>query len=397
MAPKPTTLAPIHLEGTTLEGGGQLLRIALGLASLTKKPINITNIRGRRAGGGGLKAQHLTSVQWLGEACNARLSGVGPKSKEITFTPGSHTNLEQGSEVRITQSTPGSINLVLQAVLPYLLLSGPRAPIRLCVTGGTNVSNSPSHEYVAEVLVPMLALIGIPPIEATIQSRGWSQGSTSLGSVTYTIGPLTTKLSAFQLTNRGEIIRVKAVVIAPRDTEQHFRDELDLMFEKRETRFFGASPSSVDVEITFEDSHHEKRYYILLVATTSTGVKLGRDWLYDGGVRPGKTERIVPTMVKRVSDDLLGEIVHGGCVDEYMRDQLVVFQALADGKSRVYGGMTGNAFVPPSLHAQTAMWVAKEIIGVEFDDEGQCEGVGYVPDGSEEVAELASAVDAMGI
>jgi len=241
------------------------------------------------------------------------------------------------------------------------------------------VSNSPSHEYVVEVLIPMLRLIGIPPIEAVVQSRGWSQGSTSLGSVTYTITPLNTKLHAFQLTHRGDIVCIKAVVIAPRDTEQQFREELDVMFEKREARFFGPDPSSVDVEVTFEDSRHEKRYYILLVATASTGVKLGRDWLYDGGVRPGKTERIVPTMVKRVSNDLLGEMAHGGCVDEYMRDQLVVFQTLACGRSRVSGGMKADAFVSPSLHAQTAMWVAKEMTGVELDDEGGCEGVGYVP------------------
>jgi RNA 3'-terminal phosphate cyclase (ATP) len=391
-----TQPVPIHLEGTTLEGGGQLLRVALGLASLTKKPINITNIRGRRSGGGGLKAQHLTSVQWLGQACNARLSGVGLKSKEITFTPAQDRARleidEQGGEIRINQSTPGSINLVMQAILPYLLFSGARSPIRLRITGGTNVSNSPSHEYILEVLIPMLSLIGIPHVEATVHSRGWSQGSTRLGSVIYTITPLTSKLPAFQLIDRGDIRRLKAVVIAPRDTEQHFRDELDAMFEKRESRFFGSN-TSAEVEITFDNSHHEKRYYLLLVATSTTGVKLGRDWLYDQGVRPGKTERIVPTMVKKVSDDLLTEIEHGGCVDEYMRDQLVVFQALADGRSRVAGGHKGNALVQPSLHARTAMWVAKEIIGVVFDEEGGCEGIGYVLGGGEgEVDDLIKAV-----
>jgi RNA 3'-terminal phosphate cyclase (ATP) len=208
MAPGPKTPLPIQLEGTTLEGGGQLLRIAIGLSSLTKTPIHITNIRGKRSGGGGLKAQHLTSIQWLGEACNARISGAGLKSKEITFTPSAAkqgTNSEAGAEgVRIKQTTPGSVDLVLQAILPYILFSGSQPPVCVRITGGTNVSNSPSVDYIAQVLVPMLQLIGIPHIDNQIHSRGWSQGSTSLGSVTYTITPLTSRLPAFQLVHRGK-------------------------------------------------------------------------------------------------------------------------------------------------------------------------------------------------
>ncbi|OAL00946.1 RNA 3'-terminal phosphate cyclase [Phaeosphaeriaceae sp. SRC1lsM3a] len=384
MAPKLKIPVPIHLEGTTLEGGGQLLRIALGLSSLTRKPINITNIRGKRSGGGGLKAQHLNCVQWLGKACDARLSGVGLKSKEVTFTPkqsndGTNFSLdEQGGELRITQSTPGSINLILQAILPYILFSSASSPIRVTITGGTNVSNSPSYDYITEVLIPMLKLIGIPRMTARLHSRGWSQGTTRVGSATYTITPLRTRLSSFTLTSRGSISHIKAIVIAPRESEQHFRDELGFMFEKRESRFFSDNSTSISsattTEITFEPSHHEKRYYLLLVATSSNGIKLGRDWLYDHAIRPGKTERIVPTMVKLVSDELLAEIEHGGCVDEFMRDQVVVYQALAEGRSEVDGGRSGEGerkkVVEPSLHARTAMWVVKEMLGTEFDGEG---------------------------
>lgn len=296
-----------------------------------------------------------------------------PQQDGPAFKPDS-----RGDEFRITQSTPGSTNLILQAILPYLLFSGSPSPIRIRITGGTNVSNSPSYDYIHEVLLPILTLIGIPPIKPQLHSRGWSQGSTSLGSTTYTITPLTTKLPAFNLTHRGAITNVKAIVIAPRSTEQHFRDELDIMFDKRAHLFFGPENTSPGIEITFEPSHHDKRYYILLVATSSTGIKLGRDWLYDHAIRPGKTEKIVPTMVKRVSDDLLEDIAHGGCVDEYMRDQVVVFQALAQGRSEVFGGKKGEGgLVEPSLHARTAMWVAGEMVGVEFDREGACVGVGF--------------------
>ncbi|KAH7091640.1 RNA 3'-terminal phosphate cyclase domain-containing protein [Paraphoma chrysanthemicola] len=374
---------PLHLEGSTLEGGGQLLRVALGLSALIKKPINITNIRGKRHGGGGLKAQHLTCVQWLGQACNARLSGIGLKSKEITFSPSQNPtslNIDStGGEIRITQNTPGSINLVFQAILPFLLFSGASSPIRVRISGGTNVSNSPSHEYISEVLLPMLTHIGIPSSSVQLHSRGWSQGRTCVGSMTFTIKPLTGKLPAFSLVERGSITRVKAIIVAPRETERDFRDELELMFDKRASMIFGANTQDWDTDIMFEPSHHEKRYSLLLIATSSTGIKLGRDWLYDQAIRPGKSEHIPRTMVKQVSDELLGEIAHGGCVDEYARDQVVVFQALAEGKSRVDAGLKDGVNNRLSLHTRTAMWVAEKMLGVKFDEEGGCEGIAFDP------------------
>lgn len=276
MAPLKPYIA-IHLEGTTLEGGGQLLRIAIGLSSLTKIPVNITNIRGKRSGGGGLKAQHLTSVQWLGKASSARVSGMGLKSKEITFTPSTKStpsSASSGIDYNISQSTPGSVNLIFQAILPYLLFSGLQEPVTIRLTGGTNVSNSPSCDYVEQVLLPMFCRIGIPSITSQLHSRGWSQGSTRLGSVSYTIKALASPLSAFTLTERGEIKSVRATIIAPRGTEQHFRDELDVSFDKYGDRIFGERDPEVDV--TYEDSRHDKRFYLLMVATTTTGVKLGK-------------------------------------------------------------------------------------------------------------------------
>ncbi|KAF3052055.1 hypothetical protein E8E11_006165 [Didymella keratinophila] len=377
----PSTSEAIHLEGTTLEGGGQLLRIALGLSSLTAKPVHITNIRGKRSGGGGLKAQHLTSMLWLGQASNARIIGAGLKSKEITFIPhplpSTRPNI-LADHVSISQSTPGSIALVLQAILPYLLFSGAQTPIQLRITGGTNVSNSPSIDYVEQVLLPVLSLIGIASISCTLHSRGWSTGRTCLGNATFSITPLTTTLPAFHLISRGPIASVHATILAPSGTEREFRDNLDLMFAKRHSRFFGTTPDP-EITIAFSPSHHEKRYYLLLVATSSTGMKLGRDWLYDGGVRAGKTSQIIPNIVRKVSDDLLAEVVHGGCVDEWMADQLVVYQALAKGVSRIDHGSKSGGKVEASLHTKTAVWVAETVVEARFNAEGGCEGVGFRP------------------
>lgn len=44
---------PILIDGSTGEGGGQLIRLAVGLASLISQPIRIINIRQGRPGRGG--------------------------------------------------------------------------------------------------------------------------------------------------------------------------------------------------------------------------------------------------------------------------------------------------------------------------------------------------------
>ena len=60
------------------------------------------------------------------------------------------------------------------------------------------------------------------------------------------------------------------------------------------------------------------------------------------------------------------------------------------------GGTRDGKPVELSLHVRTAMWVAERIVGVEFDKEGGCEGMAFVPGGTqysaEEGAQLAEAL-----
>jgi RNA 3'-terminal phosphate cyclase (ATP) len=52
----------VKLDGRTGEGGGQLVRVAVALAALTRTPLRIDNVRGNREGkrgGGGLDTSSL--------------------------------------------------------------------------------------------------------------------------------------------------------------------------------------------------------------------------------------------------------------------------------------------------------------------------------------------------
>jgi RNA 3'-terminal phosphate cyclase (ATP) len=255
------------------------------------------------------------------------------------------------------------------------------------ITGGTNVSNSPSYEYFDQVLFPVLEKIGIPRIERKMIARGWSQGGAApqIGCVEYAVTPLARPLPAFQLTDRGRVERVHATVLAPRDAEARFCDMLRNAVSRNKGVIFGdgdADLASTAFSMSFEDSGHARRYYVLLVATTTTGMKLGRDCLYQGP--SGLTqEHIIKQAIGTAVRDLATEIRKGGCVDEHLRDQLVVFQGLAEGRSRVFGGREPNVaeerLAEPNLHAKTARWVLTEMLGVVFDEDGSCEGVGHRP------------------
>ncbi|MCJ1373876.1 hypothetical protein MMC20_005106 [Loxospora ochrophaea] len=424
-----TSPQPVALDGTTLEGGGQLLRVALALSSLTRTPIHVTNIRGKRGSksdpdkAGGLKPAHLACVEWLAKATGADTVGMEPRSRDLVFQPSlkgdaviptssrsgnenskaktKRINATQGSivdegvwkgicenglimrrQTQISLSSPGSVFLVLQAILPYILFFTPTSPaaplssdeaheaipVRITMEGGTNVTHSPSAEYADQVLFPMLqAKLGIPQIKMGLRKRGWTTGKIEMGSVSFDIIPLNpgSTLRAFSMTSRGRLTKLHVSIIAPGFAmREAIRSEVT---KRSQTQY-------PNVEILFpidEDSNHSKRLYLLLVAETSGMYRLGRDWLFDGKSKD-PSER-VQNLVSKVMADLSEELAHGGCVDEYMQDQLVIFQTLAKSTSLVARGEMQEL----SLHTLTARWVAEKMLGAEFSKDS-CQGIGFM-------------------
>lgn len=387
----------LEIDGRTLEGGGQLLRLAVGLSALSNVPVRITNIRGNRSAGGGLKPQHLACVKWLAHASNATISGAEKGSKTLFFAPGKvgqvspayvmKANGRAGDrfwECRLDIMTAGSTGLALQAILPFILFRPPKnndsslsdLPIRLTVSGGTNVSASPSYDYIEQVLLPTLHDIGLPPISAVLNKRGWSHGGSSIGSFTLDIPQRhSLRLSTFNLYPKDQKSpaskpqRIDATFIAPASAHAHMQTTLPLVLQS----YFGSSFSegTGNFGLSCEDSKHDKRYYLLLVATIPKSnddaacprvFRLGRDWLYDRKVR--SPEQTATELVERVSHDLHAEWCSGALVDEHMRDQLVVFQALAESGSRTFGGLSQDGTLrEPSLHTKTAEWIVMQMLG----------------------------------
>ena len=131
----------ILIDGSYLEGGGQVIRSAMAMSVVTGKACKVVNIRKNRKNPG-LKTQHLYAINALKEISNAKVKGLNLGSTELVFKPTKITH----KDISIKIPTAGSITLVLQALLLPLLYSN--KTIMVSFDGGaTDTVWSPSFEY----------------------------------------------------------------------------------------------------------------------------------------------------------------------------------------------------------------------------------------------------------
>src|SRR3989338_7831267 len=100
----------IQLDGSYLEGGGSIARVALALSTLTQQPFEITNIRKNRPQPG-LKSQHLFCIKALEKLCSAKSENAFLGSTGLKYWP----DKIGGKTIDIDIETAGSISLFLQA------------------------------------------------------------------------------------------------------------------------------------------------------------------------------------------------------------------------------------------------------------------------------------------
>lgn len=156
---------PLKIDGSHGEGGGQILRTALTLSCVTKRPIQIENIRHNRKVPG-LRPSHLSTIKILGKICNAQMEGASVGSTSIRFVPGEIQDTKLAENV----GTAGSISLILQAIIPAVSLAGKK--LNLHITGGTDVPWSPTCNYTKHVLSEAYSRIGIN-YTMNIKKRGY--------------------------------------------------------------------------------------------------------------------------------------------------------------------------------------------------------------------------------
>ena len=155
----------LEIDGAHGEGGGQIVRSALGLAIATGRGFRVANVRGRRAKGGLLR-QHLTAAQAARAICGGVVSGDQLGSRELTFTPGPAVP----GAYRFAIGSAGSTLLVVQALLPALVTTPGAWTLEL--EGGTHNPTAPSFEFFDRALAPLLRRMGVA-VTATLHRPGF--------------------------------------------------------------------------------------------------------------------------------------------------------------------------------------------------------------------------------
>lgn len=364
------------IDGSRLEGGGQILRNAVSYGAVLGRAVEVRNVRANRRPKPGLRPQHLTGMRLAADICGGHLRGDAIGSTEVGYEPPS--SREKASEISKgvkdgegdrtfvgDTGTAGSICLLLQTALPCALFAAvrsfPPSAVDLELRGGTNASMAPQVDYLTDVFLPAATEgFGLPPIDIHVERRGYfPRGG---GIVRARIPPMTEKMRPIRLVERGRVadIRIRAFHAGkvPRWVAQKMADAA---VKTLRIEAWGDADAALPsdfrpkVEVVEDKSAVGSGSGLILVARTGTGCLLAGSALGRPKVRAEKTG-------EEAARELASALKAGGCVDEWLQDQLVLFMALAGGESEVLTGCL-------TLHTQTAIGVAEELTGVSFEVE----------------------------
>lgn len=299
----------LRIDGSLGEGGGQVLRTALSLAALLKRPVEFFNIRAKRKKSG-LRPQHLTAVKALAEIAAAELHGAHVNSTELFFAP----QTIQGGQYRFDIGTAGAASLVFAAVLPPLLFT--TAPSRVVITGGTHVPFSPPIHYIDSVFLPALRQMG-GQVAVTLRRWGWyPKGG---GEIEVNINPCKV-LQPFQSADRGKLNCLR-LLVGLSNLPAHIAEREAAYVKNR----LAKEGYGVAGRIVSEESYDNGNMVFLL--STFEKAAAGFSVL-------GKKGRPAEKVAEEVCRQWFSFVnVAGATVDLHLADQLVLYMALAKGKS----------------------------------------------------------------
>jgi RNA 3'-terminal phosphate cyclase (ATP) len=328
----------ITIDGSTGEGGGQILRSSLALSLVTGKPFRIENIRAGRKKPGLLR-QHLTAVQAAAAVSGARVAGGDLGSRNLSFEP----SQVQGGDYRLAVGTAGSATLVFQTILPALVTA--RTPSRITLEGGTHNPFAPPFDFLARTFLPLIRRMG-GSVDVQLETHGFYPAGG--GRFTVDIKPCAS-LGHVALSARGAT-RVHAKALIASLPENIAKRELSIVRER-----LGLDRSMCRIESVSSSIGPGNVLMIVIESDTSVEVVTGF------GVKGVSAEKVALAACEEAEKYLRSDVPVG----VHLADQLLIPMALAG----------GGAFrtLEPSAHTVTNAEVIRQFLDVPIGIEQESE------------------------
>jgi len=368
----------LEIDGSILEGGGQILRISISLSYMLKIPIKIINIRKKRDNPG-LQRQHLGCTQFITELYNSKkASGLSLNSTEMTLVP---TDLiiekDKDEKIKCSLNSAGSVGLMIQELLPCALFSSIKDDtdsennkLSITLTGGTLVKFSPTIYYLNEVLFPLLSkYMNIKASCDIIRDGIYPIG---LGEVVLNVEKINKlkneKITPINILERGKFLKAEIRFCYTSNFRFKVEPVCDTIYKgakkiiRNEYIQNGNSKDENGEEIEFDESEiiKEERicvgnkyftfYYQVVMIYENTRIK------GDFMISEKKGNFVIDDIIDKCLDATFNTVKnYEVCLDEHTVDHLIIFMTLAKGVSKIKVGEI-------SLHTQTAIEIVKKFI-----------------------------------
>ena len=328
----------LEIDGSYGEGGGSIVRTAVGLSVCTGRAIKINNIRKNRPQQG-LKAQHLEGVKAAAELCGGKIKGAELGSTEISFFP--EKNFSE--KVKVNIETAGSVGLVLQ-VLQIAALKA-KNPVKVEIRGGATYGKwAPPIDFVSNVFYKILERLGYK-IRLEIEKHGfYPRGGARVTAIFHP----PKEIKGLNLVGSGKISEIFGISVASKHLEEKKVAERQKISARGE--IFNSLKVSPRIDTAYFDTESIGSA-ITLSLTTQNGAILG-------AAKVGEQSLRAESVGKEVSQTLIEDFSAGATIDSHSLDQIIPFLALTEPSQLKFAKLTS--------HAATNIWVCEQFFGKIF-------------------------------